>query len=152
MQNGILDSNGTSRSNSIIRPASSGSDEKKRYSAANGLPPLNALNSLPQNNDPLSANGGERKYGNFQFPPTQGQGYQETQSRGYYNPTAPSSGAVPGQNDSNPSFLYQQRSQLPQYSNGAPQQQQQQNGAVKQEDWTTYFQNNNQDPLMSNFQ
>lgn len=87
--NGLqVDSNRSSRSNSIIRPASSGSDDKKRFSNASSLHTVtNSLETSPPHSAP-SVNGAaiDHKFdaANFQRDRLQGQNYPNRSSPGFY--------------------------------------------------------------------
>lgn len=144
---GLLGSNGSSRSNSIIRPASSGSDDKKRY-AVNGLAPLpSGLASAPpqSNTEALTAQDSDRKYGAFQYSRDRipAQNYQENQNQNFYNQTNAGAAPMNPQSQQNPGFAYQ-RGGVPQYGVNPAQP----NGTMKTEDWSTYFQTGAQDPPM----
>jgi hypothetical protein len=108
---GHVDSNRSSRSNSIIRPTSSSSEDKKRFSNASSLATVtHSLDTSPPNTIPASHNL-DQKFdpSTFQRDRLQGQTFPNRGSPGYYQPaTSNNSASLPSQTDS-PQFFYGQR-------------------------------------------
>lgn len=120
--NGLqLDSNRSSRSNSIHRPASSSSEDKKRFSNASSLATVqNSLETSPPNSH-HSVNGAqyEQKFdpASLQRDRLHGQTYPKTSSPAYYQQAA-SNGAtsLAQHSEQQPQFYYAGH----QYSNLGP--------------------------------
>jgi len=110
--NGLqMDSNRSSRSNSIHRPASSSSEDKKRFSNASSLATVqNSLETSPPNSLP-SINGTqyEQKFdpASLQRERLQGQTYPKTSSPAYYQQAANNGATTLAQHsDQQPQFYY----------------------------------------------
>ena len=139
----LLDSSRSSRSTSIVRPASSGSDDKKRFQPPNGLPPvssgMNAGQTLTA--EALVTQGEDRKYSPFAYQ-RPGHNYQDSPATNFYAPSSAPPVPLNHAAEHPPPFPYG-RPNAPQYSNGTHNV----NGQV-QTDWSNYFQGGAQDPLM----
>lgn len=144
--NGLqVDSNRSSRSNSIIRPASSGSDEKKRFSNASSLHTVtNSLETSPPHSAP-SVNGAgiDHKFdaANFQRDRLQGQTYPNRSSPGFYQQAVSNGGTSMNGQSEQPQVKSEQSQFYYQYPYGAAQNQDDNN-------FPGYFPAGNNDPLM----
>lgn len=135
-----LDSNRSSRSNSILRPGSSSSEEKKRYSNGSNLgsAPIGMESNIThpstmERGDPYSLT-------RERLP---NQGYQNNPSSAYFTPAAGSvTSAPPPMVTSADHSLYNRGpANFPHYPPAAT-------GQMNNEEWASYFQPGAQDSLM----
>ena len=150
----FADSTRSSRSSSIKRPSTSGSDDRKRFSEPNTLAPVNMSMDMSPNTYPIGAEDRKASMPNFNqdryaAPQYQRELYQrDGQNQSYYMP----GNAVPISTAPPMSFNSQAEAQPPitPYRAISQYQKAPMNQQSGQEDWSSYFQPGAHDSMMFN--